>query len=250
MFRIAICDDQPLELETVAAYTKEYLERNQIDAVVHAFSHPDALLFSCEKERFQLYILDIVMPMVNGITVGREIRRFDREAQIIYATSEPGFALDAYAANPVNYLLKPIDKDLFFDTLAFAVTRLDLANEAALTVKTKDGLRVITLFSIAFCEYTERAARYTLVGGETITTRTLQESFAMHIAPLLRNKHFLQPHNAFVVNLARVEGFSKHSFTMRGGMAVPISTKQYAAVRDTYMDYLLTKEGEHGRDFS
>lgn len=243
MLHIAICDDLAFELETVAQYTKEYMEVNRIDAVVRQFSHPDALLIDCQTERFSLYILDIVMPMVNGIEVGREIRRIDREAQIIYATCEPSFALDAYAANPVNYLLKPIDKLKLFDTLSLAISKLNLEEDATLTLKTKDGLRVVAQFSIVCCEYSARSARYTLCSGETISTRTLQESFCEHVAPLLRDKHFLQPHKAFVLNMNRVERFSKEGFIMRGGMLVPISSKQYPAVRDAYMDYLLSKEG-------
>lgn len=243
MLHIAICDDHPLELETVATYTKEYMELNRIDAQLRQFTHPDALLIACETERFSLYLLDIVMPMINGIEVGREIRRLDREAQIIYTTTEPSFALDAYVANPINYLLKPIDRSKLFETLALALSKVDLEEEATLTVKTKNGLRVVPLFSIVCCEYTERTARYTLTDGETITTRTLQESFAEHIAPLLRNQHFLQPHHAFVLNMRRVEGFSKDGFTVRGGLRIPISAKQYATVRNTYMDYLLSKKG-------
>lgn len=243
MLHIAICDDQPRELEIVAAYTREYIEQNRIDAELRQFTHPDTLLLACETERFSLYILDIVMPMINGIEVGREIRRLGREAQILYATSEPSFALEAYAANPINYLLKPIDKLKLFDTLALAVTKLSLADEATITVKTKDGLRVVSLFTIVCCEYTARAARYTLTDGETITTRTLQESFSEHIAPLLQDKRFLQPHNAFALNMSRVENFSKNGFTMRGGAIVPISAKQYGVVREAYMHYLLAKEG-------
>lgn len=243
MLHIAICDDQPQELELVAAYTKEYVEQNRIDAELRQFTHPDALLIACETERFHLYLLDIVMPMVNGIEVGREIRRIDLEAQIIYATSEPSFALEAYAANPVNYLLKPVNKSKLFDSLALATSKLDLAEELTLTVKTKDGLRVVPLFAIVCCEYAERAVRYTLADGEAITTRTLQESFAEHVQPLLQDKRFLQPHNAFVLNMSRVEGFSKEGFAMRGGRAVPISAKQYGAVREAYMNYLLAKEG-------
>lgn len=242
MLHIAICDDQPPELEVLAAYTKEYMETHQIDIQMRQFTHPDALLMACETERFQLYILDIVMPMVNGIEVGREIRRLDREAQIIYATSEPGFALEAYAAAPINYLLKPIDKQQFFDTLLLAVSKMDMEEDNTVTLKTHDGLRVVPLFTIVCCEYVGRTARYTLMGGEIINTRTLRESFSEHVSHLLRDRRFLQPHNAFVINMSRVEIFSKVGFTMRGGVFIPISIKQYAVVRDTYMDYLLVKE--------
>lgn len=242
MLHIAICDDQPLELEAVAAYINEYMEMHGIYAETRQFTHPDVLLTACETERFQLYILDIVMPMIDGIEVGREIRRLDREAQIIYATSEPGFALDAYVATPTNYLLKPIDKNQFFNTLALVFFKVDMVDESVITLKTHDGFRVVHLFTIVCCEYVERTARYTLAGGEIIRTRTLQESFTEHVAPLLRNGRFLQPHNAFVLNMSRVEVFSKGGFIMRGGSMVPISTKQYAVVRDTYMDYLLQRK--------
>lgn len=243
MLHIAICDDQPLELETVATYAKEYIEKNGIDAELRQFTHPDELLCACETERFHLYVLDIVMPMVNGIEVGREIRRIDREAQIVYATSEPSFALEAYAANPVNYLLKPIDKTQFFDSLSLAISKLHLEEESSLILKSKDGLRVVPLFSIVCCEYVQRAARYTLADGEIITTRTLQESFSEHIAPLLKDKRFLQPHIAFVINMSCVRGFSKDGFTLRCDVNVPVSSKQYSVVRDSYMDYLLVKAG-------
>lgn len=48
MLYVAICDDQPQELETVVSYTKEYIEQNQIDAELRQFTHPDALLTACE----------------------------------------------------------------------------------------------------------------------------------------------------------------------------------------------------------
>lgn len=38
-----------------------------------------------------------------------------------------------------------------------------------------------------------------------------------------------------------VERFAKDSFTLCGGKAVPIAARQYPAVRDAYMDYLMGK---------
>jgi DNA-binding LytR/AlgR family response regulator len=115
--------------------------------------------------------------------------------------------------------------------------------ESIFTIKTKDRLRVVKLSSVIFCEYGKHTAQYALMGGEVLTTRTLQESFSEHVEPLLSNARFLQPHTSFVLNMARVEEFSKDGFVMRGGAVIPIPEKQYASVRDTYMDYLLAREG-------
>ncbi len=89
MLRIAVCDDITDELQSLVSLTNQYIAANGLDAEVTEFSHPGELLTDIEAERFHLYILDIVMPMVNGLELGKEIRRLDREAQIIYATTEP-----------------------------------------------------------------------------------------------------------------------------------------------------------------
>jgi DNA-binding LytR/AlgR family response regulator len=212
-----------------------------LEAEVRPYSHPDDLLSALKSENFHLYILDIVMPMVNGLELGKEIRRCDREAQIIYVTTEPQFALQAYAASPTNYLIKPIDKQQLFDTLTLAISKADLAEEQTFTVKTADSLRVIKLSDIACCEYRSHAVIFSLTNGQEVASRTFREKFTDYCAPILKDRHFLQCHTSFVVNMRRVERFAKDCFTLRDGKIVPIAAKQYPAIRDTYMDYLMAK---------
>lgn len=242
MLRIAICDDQPRELEVISEYITEYLDTHTLEAEVKEFSHPDKLLTTIENESFHFYILDIVMPMVSGLELGKEIRRFDREAQIIYATTEPQFALQAYAASPINYLIKPIDKQQLFDTLTFALSKIDLSEEQTFTVKTAESLRVLNLSDILCCEYRNHAVIFTLTHGEEVISRTIRESFTEYSAPILKNARFLQCHTSYLMNMQRVERFAKDSFTLRGGKVVPIAAKQYPAVRDQYMNFLMAKE--------
>jgi len=241
MLRIAICDDQPNELAILNDYIAEYLDNHTLEAGVKKFSHPDTFLTTIESQSFHLYILDIVMPMVSGIELGKEIRRLDREAQIIYVTTEPQFALQAYAASPINYLVKPINKAQLFDTLTLAISKADLAEEQTFAVKTADSLRVIKLSEIVCCEYSNHAVLFCLSKGEEVQSRTIRENFTVYTSLILRDRHFLQCHTSFVVNLRRVERFAKDSFTLCGGKMIPIAIKQYATVRDTYMDYLMAR---------
>lgn len=244
MLRIAVCDDMPDELQSLVSLTDQYLSANGLDAEVTEFSHSDALLVAMEAESFHLYILDIVMPMVNGLELGKEIRRLDREAQIIYATTEPQFALQAYAASPINYLIKPVDRQQLFDTLTLAIAKADLAEEQTFTVKTADSLRVIKLSDIACCEYRAHAVIFSLTNGEEVVSRTIRENFSEYSSSILKDRHFLQCHTSFVINMRRVERFAKDSFTLCRGKSVPIAAKQYPAVRGAYMDYLMAKEGD------
>ena len=167
--------------------------------------------------------------MVNGLELGREIRRLDREAQIIYATTEPQFALQAYAASPINYLIKPVDKQQLFDTLTLAISKTDLTEEQTFAVKTADSLRIVKLSDIACCEYRSHAVIFTLANGEEVLSRTIRENYSEYISPILKNRHFLQCHTAFVVNMCRVERFSKDSFMGRYLYVI-----DFAAARPNY----------------
>lgn len=241
MLKIAICDDMAQELKRIDTLLNEYLSTQTLTAEIKTFPHPDALLSAIESESFHIYILDIVMPMVNGLELGKEIRHIDREAQILYATTEPQFALNAYATNPINYLLKPLDKDKFFETLTLAISKIDLTQEQTFTLKTTDSLRVVNLSDILCCEYRDHAVWITLKNGEEVVSRTIRENFVDYISPILHNRYFLRCHNSFVVNMRYVERFSKDSFTLRGGKMVSIAKGQYQAVRDAFMDFSMSK---------
>jgi len=243
MLRIAICDDIPEQLAEIAILVNEYIASNTAEAVLHQYTNSDALLSASKMIRYHIYILDIVMPMMSGIEIGKEIRRLDRDAQIIYASTESSFALEAFIANPINYLLKPVDKIKFFETLDLAISKVNADDERIITLKTKEGLCVLELTSIIFCEYIKHKTQYTLLSGEILTTLSSKESFSKHIEPLLLDARFIQPHISFVVNMNRIESFTKGGFKMRGGVMIPISAKQYSVIRDAYMDYLLSREG-------
>ncbi len=241
MLHIAICDDMLDQLTLLADITHEFIEKQEISAKIQQFIHPDALLTACEKEEIQIYILDMVMPMVDGLEVGRSIRRTSREAQIIYITSEPGYALDAYSVNPLNYLIKPVNKLTLFEALSLAVSKVN-SNDIAVTIKTKKGLRTLNAGQIICCEYMNHAVRYMLLGGEQVMTTTLSVNFGEHISPLLKDKRFLSPHASYIVNMSRVEKLTREGFTLKGGCFVPVSGKQYAAVRDAYLNYRFERE--------
>ena len=239
MLRIAVCDDMDAELRRIVALANECLNTHGLNAELGAFSHPDALLTACEKESFHIFLLDMVMPMVSGLELGREIRRSSTDAQIIYITAEPGFALDAYAVNPLHYLIKPVDKTRLFAALDLAAEKVDYGEKTTVTIKTKNGLRTISIGVIALCEYKRHAVLYTLLNGEAIETTTITGSFTEHIAPLLQDKRFIQPHAAYAVNMSLAERLDKDGFTLKGGAFAPVSGKQYTAVRNAYMSYRL-----------
>ena len=124
MLKIAICDDREEDREIVYMYVQHFCEERLQQAEIKVFSHPDTLICECEKFCPHIYILDIVMPMINGIQAARELRWNQPEAQIIFVTSEKSFALESFDVNPINYILKPVKKEKLFATLSLAMKHI------------------------------------------------------------------------------------------------------------------------------
>lgn len=239
MLRIAICDDSIQDLEKTSAMIHQFVLAHSIIADVKTFNHVDVLLDAIEEEHFHIYVLDIVMPMVNGIDLGKAIRHNDREAQLIYTTTESQFALQAYVVFPINYLIKPVTQQTLFDTLNLAISKLKLDVEQTFNIKTSNSMRVVNVSKISYCEYRKHKVIFYLINGEEIVTKTIRESYSEYMSQILGDKHFIQCHASFVVNMRQIECFTKTNFIMRNGSIIPISSKQYAGVRDSYMDYLM-----------
>ena len=94
MLKIVICDDRKEDRDKMHQYVQQFCKEKMLQAEIKIFDHPDELICECEKYRPHIYILDIVMPMVNGIQAARELRWNQPDAQIIFATSEESFALE------------------------------------------------------------------------------------------------------------------------------------------------------------
>lgn len=84
--KIVICDDETSCREQVLELTKLYAAQNKSKEIsISAFSHAEELLEAVYKKgEFDIYILDIVMPGINGIEAGHELRSGGFDGKIIY----------------------------------------------------------------------------------------------------------------------------------------------------------------------
>ena len=113
---IAVCDDQIEELEVLSPLLYIWQEEHRTTLRYQTFRNAVGLLEAARKEHFTLYLLDVMMPGMNGIAAAREIRSFDA-ADIVFLTSSAGFAYESYGVRALDYLLKPIREELLFPIL-------------------------------------------------------------------------------------------------------------------------------------
>ena len=95
MIRIAIAEDDPLFQKQVENNLERYMKEQNLRLTWELF--PDgAALLSNYRPIYDILLLDIQMPSVDGMTAARRIRETDESVIIIFLTSMPQFAIEGY----------------------------------------------------------------------------------------------------------------------------------------------------------
>lgn len=239
MIKIALCDDENEQLMFTESLLQEYRTLHpEMDLSVVSFSSGIALLEHLRvKNTFDLYLLDVIMPGIDGIELGLSIREFDQGGHIVYLTASPDFAVDSYRARASDYLLKPLGKNRLYQVLDKVLERLAQERCAFVTIKTQDGFRRLPLRSIVYGELVGRRIQYNLADGSAIKSMSLRGSFHDAIKPLLVHHRFVLCAASFFVNLAFVEIIGPSGLRLVGGGKLPLSRSLRSEVTGRWMDY-------------
>lgn len=126
-------------------------------------------------QTIQLIFLDILLVNENGLDVAKLINEHYPNVKIIFSTSDPSFALEAYDTQPVDYLTKPISavrlqKSLTrVRNLTSQSTRPE-SDHVKIGIKYKNTLHMIEVNKVAIIKKSLRHIKITLISGEIFTT--------------------------------------------------------------------------------
>lgn len=243
MLRFALCDDQPGDLEMVGALVEEYRRQRPChDMEISRYTSPYALLGESRCGRWHdVYLLDILMPGMDGVELGRALRRGNQRCAILFGTITPEFALDSYQVGAQNYLLKPFDRESLFAALDRAVDSLDPGRVRGVSFRSGQGVRFLPFHQIVSVECRDRAMRFRLTDGQVVESATLRGKFEEALADLLTDPRFCQPHKSFVVNMDHVRFQSGGHMELLDGGRVPVAPRRRRGLLDQYLDYSLQR---------
>jgi two-component system, LytTR family, response regulator len=106
--RILIVDDEPLARSRV----RSFLRKNALVEVAGECGDGTEALAAIRRERPEIVFLDVKMPGCDGLQMLAELPPGERPA-IILATAHDRFAVEAFAEQVIDFLLKPFDQDRF-----------------------------------------------------------------------------------------------------------------------------------------
>lgn len=241
MIRIAFCDDDLPILSEVSTLLDQYrVERNR-EIEYTAYQSPLELLARIERgTRYDVLLLDVVMPGESGIEAAREIREYDTSVKIIFLTSSAEFAVQSYAVGAFFYQLKPIWKESFFKLLDSTLSECEREKGDSLILKCKTGIARVGLGQLEYCEVIGRALLLHLSSGKVLETSGSLDDLS---AQLEKHGHFLRPHRSFLVNMDYIQNISYRAVTMACLTEIPLPRGKYAEMKALFLEHALRCSG-------
>lgn len=229
---IAICDDEPIDLNEIEAMTKELMETENIPCGISRFRDAVSLLSSVEKgEKFDILLLDVMMEGLNGMELAAALRRQDSNAAIIFISINREMALLGYEVSAVRYLAKPIAQEKLREALLYCC-RTHLTRKEIL-LPTTDGQRRILISELIYIEPWNRGTRLVLTDGECTSNMKISE-----LDQLLPKERFTFCHRTLLINLSFIQSIRYCELILKNGQTLPVSKYRQAQLKESLLRYL------------
>lgn len=239
MIHIAICDDSKQERQILAVLFKRYQELHATPLQIHIFQNGFSLLDAIDQgKRFDITILDILMPGENGIEIARNIRASGADTEIIFLTSSPEYAVDSYEVKAQNYLLKPITEEKFFASIDSILAELDEKDTASFIIYTTEKqYSRIRVSSLVYGEVTHRTITLHLA-DQTMISAVM--TFTEFQDILKAYPDFIYPHRSYAVNMNYIQYVTKSDIILTDGQKIPLSRNNYTKISEQFLNFAYT----------
>ena len=238
--RIGICDDCKIFLEQAkSAVLSRY--GNLPDFFAETFEDGAALIKAHSSNPFDIILLDVVMPLLNGIEAANEIRQNDKGVKIVFLTSSAEFAVDSYSVKASNYLMKPIVPEKLFECLDEIFEEIQKSSRS-ITIKSKSNFFRIELEKIEYIEAQNKHVLFSLSDGSSFLA---DEPFYAFENKLLLRDGFFKCGRSYIVNIHKCISFNQKEVTMSSGYRIPISRGYNKDFEEAYFSVFFEKAGEN-----
>jgi two-component system LytT family response regulator len=237
-----IIDDEPLARMIVQEYLQDYPQIHVVQECNDGFEGAKAIL----QHQPDLIFLDIQMPKINGFEM---LELIENPPPVIFTTAFDEYALKAFEAHAVDYLLKPFSKERFdkaIEKFLNQTTRvIQQQNTQALlqsgveinatlnriVVRTAGKIKIIPLPEILYLEASDDYVKIHTKEGIFLKNKTMG-FFEKSLDPEV----FVRTHRSYIVNIqeiTRLDPYEKenHVAILKSGTKVPISKNGYTKLK-------------------
>ena len=239
MSKVIIIDDEPLARSIV----KEYLQKHPLLEVMQECNDGFEGVKAIQQHQPDLIFLDIQMPKINGFEM---LELIEQPPAVIFATAFDEYAIKAFEAHAIDYLLKPFNQDRFDkainkwqekkNTEKNTQELLETAGQSPtqsnrIVVKNGSKIKIIPVHDVYYLEAADDYVKVHTSEGYFLKNKTMN-----HFEQSLDANQFVRSHRSFIVNvqqITRIDPYEKdnHVAILRSGLKVPVSRSGYVKLR-------------------
>ena len=180
-------------------------------------------------------LLDIRMPGMSGIETAQHLCRLEAPPAVIFTTAYDQYAIDAFEARAVGYLLKPVRRERLASALAYAsrvsAALLDGLGPARggaarrhVAARARDELRLIPVKEVLYFRAEQKYVTVRHLRGEDVIDeplKRLEDEFA---------DDFVRIHRSVLVSVQHIDALERrddgYALRLRPGETLPVSRRQ------------------------
>jgi two-component system LytT family response regulator len=233
-----LIDDEPNNLELLYALITKHFPQLQI---VESSGNPVTAIKQMDELEPQLVFLDVEMPGMTGFEVLKKLEPVNFE--VIFVTAYTHYAVQAFEANAIGYLTKPVAVDKFIEVTNRAIQKIQqqqqnknlfslLENhmqqnqqQQKIPLPSQTGMQFVPQQEIIFLESSGNYTKFYLLNKkEILISRQLGE-----YEKLLPVSDFLRIHDKYLVNVQQITEYIKGSggqVVMLNGYTLPVAVRR------------------------
>lgn len=243
MYQIALCDDEPEDLEKTEKLLSDY-DQKYLGSVfmIQRFKTAGELLYRIREENYvpDLIFMDIFMPDKEsnscplGMTAARELRNMDYRGKLVFLTTSREYALEAFDVDALQYIVKPVSEEKIFAVLNRLLKDMEKERKKYILLRIEGKLVRVSLNQIVYCEAQGKTQCLYLTDG---TQRTLRMTMTEFYEQLSQYQEFVRLGVAYIVNLGYIVSLNARELCMDNGKKIYLPRGTYKGLREQYFTY-------------
>jgi two-component system LytT family response regulator len=236
MIKTLIIDDEPLAASIVQEFLADFPQFEVVSVCRDGFQGLKAI----QEYEPDLIFLDVQMPKITGFEM---LELLDEPPAVIFTTAFDQYALKAFDAMAIDYLLKPFSQVRFAQAIEkFLAQQVGIEqsahklNELAekrnrLVVRVKNEIKIIPIHEVSFFEAEDDYISIHTAAGNYLKKMTMKS-----LEEALDPAKFVRVHRSYLINLneiTNIEPYERDNYLvlLRAGAKVPVSKTGYSRLR-------------------
>lgn len=246
--KIAIFDDEQFYLDNTKKIISSFF--SNIDTNIYTFNTNVSLSEHIiqNPDMFDIIIMDIEMPKINGIKLAEYIRKYNKRVRLIFLTNYINYAPDVYDTDHTFFVLKSNAESRLPVALDKAVVQLKKIHSKTIAVDTIHSGKVI--LDIDDILYLERIMRETV-----IYTTNGQERTSVKLDKIVKSTSvttFEPIHRSYIVNMRHIKRLTGNDLQMSDGTTLHITRNYSKQFKEAFLRYIKNplidySESEHNK---